>query len=137
MGTAMAGRSELTGVVEVEGFGEAVTPADVKEDIKAALECYLVLKPHVMGQAGGNDGGDDERCWWQVRSKPAMGAANDEDELADARTAFTATAEDTHRAMAALGSDVGSPEPAADSLKDELELVLISQGFGKVVDVED
>jgi len=40
MGAAVAGSSELTGSVEVQGLRQAVTPADVIEDTEAAVECF-------------------------------------------------------------------------------------------------
>jgi len=61
-----------------------------------------------------------------------MRAAIDEDEFAKACPAFTFAAVVTLRAMAPFGWDVGGPEPAAESLRVDLELVFLFQCFGEM-----
>ena len=62
-----------------------------------------------------------------------MRAAIDEDEFTKACPALTFAAVVTLRSMAPFGRDVGGPEPAAKSLRVDLDLVLFFQGFGKMV----
>ena len=66
-------------------------------------------------------------------AEPGIRATIDEDELAEAGPALPFAAVVGPGAVAAFGWDVSGPEPAAESLRVDLDLVLFLQGFGKMV----
>jgi len=110
-----------------------VAAEDVVEGLEAAVKGFLGLKEAVERHSSGIVGGEDKGKRWPVFSEPAVGAAVEEEHLAELSAAFPPPA--VLGELMSGWAELGVAEPVTDGLVAELDGVFFGQGFGEVGDV--